>query len=257
MARQSSKCSSHGCVKLSIPKSCHTVGAGSQFRSLEPGLAPGVFSVFYAFHPPSQPASNTAFRTSITAPRVTLDEDMPRWLNLANLFTLLRLLLVPYVIGAILDGRHGRALELFFVAALTDVLDGALARSYGMTTQAGAYLDPIADKCLLSGIFLALGATGSIPWWFVAVVLGRDLYILLAVMAVMAATRMRKFPPSTWGKLSTLVQIVTAVTWMVENIWPVHVLQAISAAMLWVCAAFTIWSGIHYTLRGARMLRAR
>ena len=182
---------------------------------------------------------------------------MPRWFNLANLFTLLRLILVPYVIGAILDGRHSRALELFFVAAVTDVIDGALARTYGLATQAGAYLDPIADKCLLSGIFLALGATGSVPWWFVAVVLGRDMYILLAVLAVMALTKVRKFPPSRWGKISTFVQIATAVTWMVENIWPGPALHAISSAMLWVCVGFTIWSGIHYTLRGAQTLRAR
>jgi cardiolipin synthase len=182
---------------------------------------------------------------------------MPRWLNLANLFTLLRLILVPYVIGAILDGRHGRALALFFVAAVTDVLDGALARSYGLATQVGAYLDPIADKCLLSGIFLALGATGSVPWWFVAVVLGRDMYILLAVVAVMALTKVRKFPPSFWGKITTFAQIATAVAWMVVNIWPAPVLHAISSAMLWICAAFTVWSGVHYTLRGAQTLRAR
>jgi cardiolipin synthase (CMP-forming) len=182
---------------------------------------------------------------------------MPRWVNLANLFTLLRLVLIPYVIGAILDGRHSRALELFFLAAVTDVIDGTLARSYGLATQAGAYLDPIADKCLLSGIFLSLGATGSIPWWFVAVVLGRDMYILLAVIAIIALTKVRKFPPSIWGKISTFVQIATAVTWLVENIWPVEVLHAISSAMLWVCAGFTIWSGVHYTVRGVQTLRSR
>jgi cardiolipin synthase len=182
---------------------------------------------------------------------------MPRWFNLANLVTLLRLILVPYVIGAILAGRHGRALALFFVAAVTDVLDGALARSYGLATPAGAYLDPTADKCLLSGVFLALGATGSVPWWFVAVVLGRDMYILLAVVAVMALTKVRKFPPSFWGKTATFAQIATAVAWMVVNIWPAPVLHAISSAMLWICAAFTVWSGIHYTLRGAQTLRAR
>jgi cardiolipin synthase (CMP-forming) len=182
---------------------------------------------------------------------------MPRWFNAANLFTLFRLILVPYIIGAILDGRHSRALELLFVAAVTDVIDGALARTYGLATQAGAYLDPIADKCLLSGIFLALAATGSVPWWFVAVVLGRDMYILLAVVAMMALTNVRKFPPSRWGKISTFVQIATAVAWMVENIWPVTFLHAISSAMLWVCVGFTIWSGFHYTLRGVQMLRAR
>lgn len=179
---------------------------------------------------------------------------MPRWFNLANLFTLVRLALVPYVIGAILNGQHGRALALFFVAAVTDAIDGALARSYGLESQVGAYLDPIADKCLLSGIFLALGATGTVPWWFVAVVFGRDIYILLAAITVMALTKVRRFPPSVWGKFSTFVQIATAVTWMVKNIWPGPVLQAIASAMLWVCMASTIWSGIHYTLRGKQTL---
>ena len=182
---------------------------------------------------------------------------MPRWFNVANLLTLLRLILVPFVIGAILGGHNGRALGLFFLAAVTDVLDGAFARSYGLATKAGAYLDPIADKCLLSGIFLALGATGSVPWWFVAVVLGRDLYILLAVVAVMALTTVRTFPPSRWGKLSTFSQITAAIAWLVENIWPVPALHAVSSAILWVCAGFTIWSGIHYTRRGVRTLRAR
>ncbi|MGD0773229.1 MAG: CDP-alcohol phosphatidyltransferase family protein [Candidatus Solibacter sp.] len=182
---------------------------------------------------------------------------MPRWFNLANFVTLIRLILVPYVIGAILDGRNTRALELFFLAALTDVIDGAVARALRLASQTGAYLDPIADKCLLSGIFLALGATGSVPWWLVAVVLGRDIYILLAVVGVMALTNVRKFPPSRWGKISTFVQIATVVTCMVENIRPGPVLHAISSAMLWVCLAITVWSGIHYTLRGVQTLRAR
>ena len=83
---------------------------------------------------------------------------MPRWINLPNLFTLLRLVLVPFVIQAILDGRSTLALALFGVAAFTDILDGAAARRFGLATQTGAYLDPIADKCLLSGVFLALAA---------------------------------------------------------------------------------------------------
>jgi cardiolipin synthase len=183
--------------------------------------------------------------------------EMPRWLNLANFFTFSRLILVPYVVVAILDGHHGKALALFFVAALTDVIDGALARSYGLESQVGAYLDPIADKCLLSGIFLALGSIGTVPWWFVALVFGRDIYILLAVIGVMALTKVRRFPPSRWGKLSTFAQIVAAVAWMVTNIWPLSVLHAISSATLWVSAGFTLWSGTHYTLRGVQTLRAR
>jgi cardiolipin synthase (CMP-forming) len=181
---------------------------------------------------------------------------MPRWLNLANLFTLVRLALVPFILGDILQGRHVAALQLFFAASLTDVIDGFLARNFGQATTFGAYLDPIADKCLLSGLFLALGATATAPWWLVALVLGRDIYILLAVLCVMALTKVRKFPPSRWGKISTFVQIVTAVTFMVENIWQIPIFQGIAAAMVWVCAAFTLWSGIHYTISGTQTLRA-
>jgi len=181
---------------------------------------------------------------------------MPRWLNPANILTLIRIVLTPYVVGAILRGDHGRALALFFIAALTDGLDGAVARAFGQTTPVGAYLDPIADKFLMSGIFLALGATGSVPWWLVGIVFGRDIFILLAVLGMLSLTRVRKFPPSRWGKLSTFAQIATAITCMTEKIFPGTVLAGLAAAMLWVCAAFTLWSGVRYTVSGARMLRS-
>jgi len=182
--------------------------------------------------------------------------QMPRWVNVPNLFTALRLLLVPFIIGAILKGEHGRALFLFVCAALTDLLDGAAARYLHLTTQVGAYFDPIADKCLLSGVFLALAIAGLVPRWLVAIVFGRDLYILFAVGFLLWLTSLRKFPPSVWGKVSTFVQVVTAVMWMVRNWSSVPVLNAFSAAMLWPCAVFTIWSGVHYTWRGVQLARA-
>src|SRR5215472_9343425 len=123
---------------------------------------------------------------------------MPGWLNPANLFTFLRLGLVPFVVRAILQGNHLLALVLFIAAGLTDVVDGALARGFSMVTPSGAYLDPLADKCLLSGIFLALGSSGIVPWWFVALVFGRDLYILVGALAFLSLTKVRKFPPSIW-----------------------------------------------------------
>ncbi len=181
---------------------------------------------------------------------------MPSWVNIANLFTFLRLALVPFVVRAILQGNHLPALVLFVIAGFTDILDGAFARGFNLASQTGAYLDPIADKCLLSGIFLALGSSGIVPWWFVAVVFGRDVYILLGVVAFIGLTKVRKFPPSIWGKACTFVQIATAVVWMTRNILNLPVLDALSSAMLWVCAAFTIWSGLHYTLRGIQILRA-
>ena len=181
---------------------------------------------------------------------------MPRWLNIPNILTLSRLVLAPFVIQAIMKAQPARALTLFLLAAITDALDGWIARISDSSTQFGAYLDPIADKVLMSGIFLALGAAQYVPWWFVAIVFGRDLYLLLAVAALLALTKVRKFPPSGWGKLSTFVQIATTVTWMTRNLWPVQVLDALANAMLWVCAAVTVWSGLHYTVRGTRTLRS-
>ena len=177
---------------------------------------------------------------------------MPRWINVPNMFTLLRLVLVPFVIEAILGGRHVLALSLFAVAGFTDILDGAAARRFGLTTQAGAYLDPIADKCLLSGTFLALAFARMVPWWLVAVIFGRDLYILLGAAAMWWFAGLRKFPPSVWGKACTFVQIVTAVAWMANNVLQTSLSAALSSAMLWPCAAFTIWSGVHYTWVGLR-----
>jgi cardiolipin synthase len=96
---------------------------------------------------------------------------MPRWMNAANGLTALRLLLAPPIVAAMWTGRHGLALALFMIAAATDVLDGAAARRFGQETPFGAYLDPIADKCLLSAMFLAMAGAGMVPWWFVAIVL--------------------------------------------------------------------------------------
>lgn len=181
--------------------------------------------------------------------------QMPRWINAAVLVTFLRLLLVPFVIQAILNGRHTLALALFACAAATDVLDGALARRFGLATQTGAWLDPIADKCLLSGVFLALAGARIVPWWLVIVVFARDVFILVAAAVLMLATAIREFPPTIWGKASTFVQIVTAVVWMAQNALDLRVLNALSSAMLWVCAALTIWSGVDYTWRGIQMAR--
>ncbi len=181
---------------------------------------------------------------------------MPRWVNIPNLFTLLRLLLAPVVIQAILDGRHVAALAVFAAAAATDVLDGAVARHFHMSTPAGAYLDPIADKCLLSGVFLALAAAGIVPWWLVGIIFGRDICIVLGVATVLLLTSVRRFPPSMWGKASTFAQIVTAVAWMARDAIQIQALDAFARFMLWPCAALTLLSGMHYTWRGVRMARA-
>jgi cardiolipin synthase len=180
---------------------------------------------------------------------------MPSWVNPPNLLTLLRMLLIPFIVQAILAGRHEFALMVFAVAAATDVLDGAAARHLGLTTAAGAYFDPIADKCLLSSVFLALAAARIFPWWLAAIVLGRDLYILLGALTVRVSIGVKQFPPSLWGKTSTFVQILTVGVWMARDAFPNPAFNAAALAMIWPCVAATVWSGLHYTWRGVQFAR--
>jgi cardiolipin synthase len=180
---------------------------------------------------------------------------MPAWMNLPNLFTLLRVLLTPWVAWAIFAHRPVLALSLFAIAAFTDYLDGATARRLHLITASGAVFDPLADKCLLSGIFLALAAAHILPWWLVGLVFGRDVYILLGAGILLLTTSVRQFPPSIWGKVSTCVQIATVFTFMVRSIWNFRPVYDLAAAGIWICATFTFWSGVHYTWRGVQTVR--
>ena len=127
--------------------------------------------------------------------------------HLPNLLSLARLALAPFVFVLLARREYRTALVLFAVAGLTDFLDGLAARKFGSTSRLGASLDPIADKVLLSGAFLTLALTGAIEAWVAAVVLGRDVLILAAAGVLYLAKSRRSFPPSVWGKISTVVQI--------------------------------------------------
>jgi cardiolipin synthase (CMP-forming) len=172
-------------------------------------------------------------------------------LNAPNLVTLLRLVLTPLIAADILHGNYGRAIILLFAAGFTDVIDGYLARHFKISTNAGAYFDPVADKILLSVIYISLGAAAALPWWMVGVVFGRDLLILGMVGYGMQFTSIRKFPPSIWGKISTFFQIAAALVVMGDRAGiPAPVKLALS-----LMVAATIVSGAHYCWRGVVMLR--
>jgi cardiolipin synthase len=180
---------------------------------------------------------------------------MRAWLTLPNLFTLARVVLTPFILLAILNHRPVTALALFAAAAATDGIDGYLARRLRAATPAGAYLDPIADKLLLSGVYLVLAVTGTLPWWLVAVIFGRDLLILSSSGVALLVTQLRAFPPSVWGKASTALQILTAVAFLARNAAETPLLATLSTALIWPTAALTVWSGVHYAWRGVRLVR--
>lgn len=174
-----------------------------------------------------------------------------RNLNLPNLLSVSRLLLTPFAVRTVLTGQYGAALWIFAIAALTDGLDGLLARRMGCPTRLGAYLDPLADKVLLSGTYVALGLSGLTPWWLVGLIFGRDLLILALAGAALLFTHYREFPPTVWGKLSTAVQILVAVLVIVGRAFPAVELPP--APLVLAVAAATAWSGVNYLWRAFRL----
>ena len=144
----------------------------------------------------------------------------------------------------------------FFIAALTDFLDGWTARNLKQTTTFGQFADPVADKVLLSGTFLAFGVIGAIPFWLVAVVFGRDLYLLLASLIAMKWTSLREYRPTLAGKLHTAIQILYLVLLLVSEAFGSANLHKLADLLVWPIALLAVWTGSHYTFRGILRLSA-
>lgn len=168
---------------------------------------------------------------------------------LPNFFTIVRLILIPFVIQALRDLEFHRALVLVFIAGATDAMDGYLARRFEWTTRLGAYLDPIADKLLLVSVYVMLGVGRAIPYWLVWLVLGRDVLILAMVGIAFACTSIRRFPPSLWGKLSTIVQVLTALVILADHS------SGLARVMIYCTVLATIASGVDYAWRGITQIR--
>ena len=167
--------------------------------------------------------------------------------HLPNLLTAARLALAPYLFLLMFQHRYGTIIPLFIIIGITDVVDGFLARRFHASSRLGAYLDPIADKVLLSGTVLVLALTGAIEWWLAVVVLGRDLIILAAAGFLYLVTKRRNFPPSPWGKISTFVQIVF-LCFQIGYLSGIPVAPAVSA-LKWLTVALAIVSLADYARR--------
>ncbi len=128
-------------------------------------------------------------------------------LTYPNQLTLLRMSFLPFIVIKLVDGRYGVASILFVLAGMSDGLDGLLARALKQQTVLGQYLDPIADKMLLSTVFLVLSILHKIPWKFTVVVFSRDISILAASTVLFAIAGLRDFRPSVFGKANTFAQV--------------------------------------------------
>ncbi len=131
-------------------------------------------------------------------------------LSIPNIITLGRILLVPIVVWAIASGTMWIAFVLFVGAGVSDAVDGYLAKRFNMTTELGAYLDPLADKALIVSIYLTLGINGAIPRWLVILVVSRDILIVGGIMLSWVVGSPLKIKPLLVSKLNTVAQILFA-----------------------------------------------
>jgi cardiolipin synthase len=172
-----------------------------------------------------------------------------------NQLTLLRLIFIPFVIINVFDGNWGWALGLLVVAGLSDGLDGLLARALNQRTMLGQYLDPIADKLLLSSLFLVLSFVRKIPWKYTIIVFSRDLIIVSTCVVLYATVGMRDFRPSLFGKASTFCQIATVFFVVLAQVMTQPWVAMVERAFLYATFIFTTISGIHYVFRTGYWLR--
>ena len=174
-------------------------------------------------------------------------------MGLANWLTVLRILLVPVFVTLLVYRKPGPAVLVFAAAALTDLLDGWVARHHGLQSRLGAFLDPLADKILLTASFVMLTVLKVVPFWIAAVVLSRDAFLALGTLLIhMVGARV--YPRPTWaGKAATFFQILAVLVGLLGYYWGV---RRVPSPLLWLAAAFTLISGLQYLAQGMRFLNA-
>jgi len=169
-----------------------------------------------------------------------------------NILTLLRICLAPFLVAAILEDRFALSFGLFVAAGLTDALDGTLARILRQRTMLGQYLDPVADKLLLSTLFLVLTHKGLIPARVTVLVFGRDVGILVVAAILYAAVGRREFRPSIFGKANTLVQVAAVAAVLLQQLTPALWVADWKALALTLTMVLTVVSGFHYAWVASR-----
>jgi cardiolipin synthase (CMP-forming) len=176
-------------------------------------------------------------------------------LTAPNQLTLLRMMFLPFIVINLVGGHYSWALVLFVLAGLSDGLDGLLARTLKQQTTLGQYLDPIADKLLLSTMFLVLSILHKIAWKFTVLVFSRDISILCASAVLYAIAGLRDFRPSIFGKANTFAQVAAVFFVLLFEVDPSRWVWIARLTFLRATFTFTIISGLHYVLFVGKRLR--
>ncbi|NOY22521.1 MAG: CDP-alcohol phosphatidyltransferase family protein [Acidobacteria bacterium] len=175
--------------------------------------------------------------------------------GLANILTILRMVLIPVFVIASVYQLHLIALVVFVIAGITDFLDGYIARYTDQVTDVGKFLDPMADKVMLVSVYVILvldgiGNTNMLPVWVTILVIFRDVFIAIASLVIFFTTEVKTLQPSIAGKLSTFIQITTASLYLFCNAF--HLNAPWLLYLAYAVAAMTIISGIHYLVKGVK-----
>jgi len=172
-------------------------------------------------------------------------------MGLANWLTTLRILLIPVFVTLLVYRQATAAFVVFCLASLTDMLDGYIARTHGQKTRLGAFLDPVADKLLLTSAFVTLAYLRVIPFWITAVVVSRDLILTVGVLVIHISGGTIQPAPTWLGKASTVFQMATVLAAMLFFYFHVPI---VPKAFAWAAAVLTVASGLQYLIQGLKQI---
>ncbi len=177
-------------------------------------------------------------------------------INIPNMLTLCRILLTPLFVIFLIRDLFVSALLVFTIAAISDGLDGFIARVFNQRTTLGAYLDPIADKLLLSSAFISLAVLEIIPAWLTVIVISRDVIIFIGIAVLTLTSKTFAMNPSLVSKCTTVAQLITVFAVLIEsNITFFGYLGHFDSVLFWTAAGLTILSGLHYIYIGLNILQ--
>lgn len=179
-------------------------------------------------------------------------------LTYANQLTILRMLFIPCFVLLLIYGHPKAATILFLLAAITDGLDGLIARKLQQKTVLGSFLDPMADKLLLTAAFVTLTIPSMslplhIPTWLTICTISRDVLIALSVLIIHLQTQHTQFPPSFLGKCTTALQLLTVGICLLAN-FSATAAQAVFPYIAFPTLVFTIASGLHYAFKSIKII---
>lgn len=173
-------------------------------------------------------------------------------LTIPNLISMVRILATPVFVIFLLQNSYGRAMTVFIVAGLSDLVDGYIARNFKQKSPLGAILDPLADKLLVTASYLTLGYFEKIPAWLTVVVISRDVVILGGIIALKLFEVDFYIDPARISKWATAAQILTVFLALLGELAPLP--GWVVLASCWLTAYFTVASGLVYMMRGMRLL---